>query len=486
MRDLAWAARSKSRSDGNWMWPGEFQITSARWSAAGVSMSASNIRQCPRRGAASERCVPLMRKGVHAVTWGSADSSQRHCRGHAMSGRRGRPQRRSADWFFLPNGLAEPGSGAASGPGKQPSMPIPCRVRPKRRTGLGVPDRHHESGITNLRQPTLGASDAGAGMQRTVVIQTTKQGLVFVLDRDTANRYVGRGATASERGCGGDARLAPRHSRFATHVPERWPQRFSNPDVLNPFLDRHDARRARTQIGSCGHMKASTAALDRPPKERCFFTMTGGGVNWGAWSFGSRDIRILQPTTSHAVQSSNDPESGGGRFQASARAMILADARRPLRDARGWRSAVGLLCKTGRVEGEMLRSMKAARFSGDHRSVTSEDRATLGIASNGHAAGQRRVITEAAGLPARWMRNCARSTPNRRSNLEGRVAGPRCRQSHDLSLEGGEPICGDRAGGPFRKGHVDRTTAWWLFACRGRAKHPRVVAHGRPARAGGS
>jgi quinoprotein glucose dehydrogenase len=83
---------------------------------------------------------------------------------------------------------------------------------------------------------------------RDVVIQPTKQGFVFVLNRETGEpiwpveeRSVPQGAAEGEQ-------LSPTQP-FPTHVPALMPQRFSNPDVFNPF-PAFGRSACETQLGS--------------------------------------------------------------------------------------------------------------------------------------------------------------------------------------------------------------------------------------------
>jgi len=147
-------------------------------------------------------------------------------------------------------------------------------------------------------------------------------------------------------------------------------------------------------------------------------------------------------------------------------------------------SPLGILCNRP-PWGELVAvDLKAGKILWRSSVGTSEDRAPLGIAFNwGHAAGQRR--RDYGGRAGFYRRDgCVLARvrrQNRRRTLAGQVAGPRCRQSHDLSLEG-RTICGDRSGRSFRSGHVDRRQrGGFSLAAAGRSTLA-VVTHGRPAR----
>src|SRR5262249_30676042 len=135
----------------------------------------------------------------------------------------------------------------------------------------------------------------GEGM-RDVVIQPTKQGLLFVLDRDTGKpvwpveeRAVPQGAVEGER-------LSPTQP-FPTHVPDLMPQRFSIDDdaftlplgISDPACDSQ-LRGLRNE------------GLYTPPSLQgtLIFPMTGGGVNWGGAAFDPVN-QILYANTTYAI-----------------------------------------------------------------------------------------------------------------------------------------------------------------------------------------
>jgi quinoprotein glucose dehydrogenase len=131
---------------------------------------------------------------------------------------------------------------------------------------------------------------------RDVVIQPTKQGLVFVLDRDSGKpvwpveeRSVPQGGAEGEQ-------LSPTQP-FPTHVPALVPQRISPDDVfgLVPFRDRAVCREL--------FAAARNEGLYTPPSTQgsLSFPMTGGGVNWGGAAFDPVN-QILYANTSRAVQ----------------------------------------------------------------------------------------------------------------------------------------------------------------------------------------
>jgi quinoprotein glucose dehydrogenase len=142
-------------------------------------------------------------------------------------------------------------------------------------------------------QPTLTTLKLADG-ERDVVIQGTKQGFVFVLDRDTGQpvfpveeRAVPQNPVAGEV-------LSPTQP-FPTHVPALVPQRIGVDDAygLTPF----DRRPCKKAIES-----ARNEGLYTPPSEQgtILFPFTGGGINWGGVAFDSQR-QVLYANTSRVM-----------------------------------------------------------------------------------------------------------------------------------------------------------------------------------------
>lgn len=154
---------------------------------------------------------------------------------------------------------------------------------------------HHDVWDYDLpAQPTLSRIDTGEG-QRDVVIQPTKQGLVFVLDRDTGKPIwpvVER--SVAQDGAEGEV-LSPTQP-FPTHLPDLMPQRFSRDDVFRP-LPFIGNPACEAKLGSLRN-----DGLYTPPSTRgtLVFPMTGGGVNWGGAAFDPVN-QILYANTSSVV-----------------------------------------------------------------------------------------------------------------------------------------------------------------------------------------
>jgi quinoprotein glucose dehydrogenase len=158
---------------------------------------------------------------------------------------------------------------------------------------------HHDVWDYDLpAQPTLARLDTGAGA-REVVIQPTKQGFLFVLDRATGapvwpveERPVPQGGAEGEQ-------LSPTQP-FPTHVPALLPQRVAADDAfgLVPFWDRAACREQLAQARNDGlYTPPSTAGT-------VVFPMTGGGVNWGGAAFDpvSQIVYINTSRAAHIVR----------------------------------------------------------------------------------------------------------------------------------------------------------------------------------------
>ena len=276
-------------------WPGEFQITSAPVVSRGVVIVGSSISDnvridAPpgtvrafdaRSGRPRWSWDPLVHDGIEAGTanvW--APMSTDEARG----------------LVFLPTSSPSPDFWGGKRPGNDEHANSVVALRAE--TGELVwsfQTVHHDVWDYDLpAQPTLARIDTGDGV-RDVVIQPTKQGFVFVLDRDSGKpvwpveeRSVPQGAAEGEQ-------LSPTQP-FPTHLPTLGPQQISAADVFKPF--------PTFGRSSCEELIASSRneGLYTPPSTQgtVIFPMTGGGVNWGGAAFDPVN-QILYANTSHAV-----------------------------------------------------------------------------------------------------------------------------------------------------------------------------------------
>ena len=276
-------------------WPGEFQITSAPVVSRGVVIVGSAIAD-NRRVEAPSGTVRAFDARTGQLRWGFDPLVH----GGVIAGHANVWAPMSADedrgLVFLPTSSPSPDFWGGKRPGNNEHANSVVALRAE--TGELVwsfQTVHHDVWDYDLAaQPTLARIDTGDG-QRDVVIQPTKQGFVFVLDRDTGKPIWPVEERAVPQGGAEGEQLSPTQP-FPTHVPALLPQRISADDVfgLIPFRDR---ALCRAQVEA-----ARNDGLYTPPSTRgtVVFPMTGGGVNWGGAAFDPVN-QILYANTSRAI-----------------------------------------------------------------------------------------------------------------------------------------------------------------------------------------
>ncbi|MBY0511634.1 MAG: pyrroloquinoline quinone-dependent dehydrogenase [Rhodospirillaceae bacterium] len=285
------------------LWPGEVQITSAPVVAAGVvivgSAQGDNQRVAApsgmvrafdaRTGAPRWSFDPIPREALNAraQSWGEGWRDAGHANVWApmsIDETRG--------LVFMPTSSASPDffGGLRPGDNRYANSVVAIEAT----TGAvrwAYQIVHHDVWDYDLpAQPTLVTLDL-EGAPRDVVIQATKQGLVFVLDRDTGEPvFPVEERPVPQAGAPGEA-LSPTQP-FPTRVPSLVPTHLRADDAfgLTPF-DQAACRRAIESARSEG--------LYTPPSEQgtILFPFTGGGVNWGGVAF-DPERQILYANTS--------------------------------------------------------------------------------------------------------------------------------------------------------------------------------------------
>jgi quinoprotein glucose dehydrogenase len=358
------------------LWPGEFQITSAPVVTRGVvvvgSSISDNVRvEAPlgtvrafdaRSGKPRWSFDPLIHDGIdagHANVWApmSADDER--------------------GLLFLPTSSPSPDFWGGKRVGNNEHADSVVAL--KSETGEIVwsfQTVHHDVWDYDLpAQPTLARIDTGEGL-RDVVIQPTKQGFVFVLDRDTGRPVWPVEERAVPQGAAEGEKLSPTQP-FPTHVPPLLPQQFSADDEFKfpPIIGSP----------SC-HRKIAGARYDglyTPPSTQgtLIFPMTGGGVNWGSAAFDPVH-QILYANTTHAVhlvtlmpaadvEGYNPPPGHDfGRQRGAPFAMTRVVAM----------SELGLLCNKPPWGTMVALDLKAGKILWRSTVGTSEDLAPLGMA----------------------------------------------------------------------------------------------------------
>jgi quinoprotein glucose dehydrogenase len=262
------------------LWPGEIQITSAPVVARGVVVVGSSIGDnvrvdAPlgtvrafdaRTGKLRWTWDPLVHDGIsagHGNVW--APMSADEARG----------------LVFLPTTSPSPDfwGGKRVGNDEHANSVVALRIESGELAWAFQTVHHDVWDYDNPAQPTLARIDTGEGM-RDVVIQPTKQGFVFVLDRDTGKPVWPVEERAVPQGAAEGEELSPTQP-FPTHLPPLLSQRFSIDDMFKPL----------PLIGSpsCDAMLATARndGLYTPPATQgtIIYPMTGGGVNWGGAAF---------------------------------------------------------------------------------------------------------------------------------------------------------------------------------------------------------
>jgi len=358
------------------VWPGEFQITSPPLASHGLvvvgSAIADNVRvDAPlgvvrafdaRTGAARWSFDPLVHDGVSAGAanvWAPMSSDE------------------SRGLLFLPTTSPSPDFWGGKRPGNNEHADSVVALRTE--TGELVwsfQTVHHDLWDYDLpAQPTLARIDTGDGL-RDVVIQPTKQGFVFVLDRDTGKpvwpveeRAVPQGGVEGEK-------LSPTQP-FPTHVPALMPQVFSLNDIFKPlpFIGNPSCE---ALLGS-----ARNDGLFTPPSTQgtLIFPMTGGGVNWGGAAFDPAN-QILYANTSYAVHFVKlIPRAEAEAFKRPPGADFGPQRGAPFAVARMVAmSRAGLLCNKPPWGTLVAVDLKAGKILWRSAVGTTEDQAPLGIA----------------------------------------------------------------------------------------------------------
>jgi quinoprotein glucose dehydrogenase len=358
------------------LWPGEFQITSAPVVSRGVVVVGSSISDNvrvdgpagtvhafdARSGKPRWNWDPLVRDGIEAGAanvW--APMSADEARG----------------LLFLPTSSPSPDFWGGKRPGDDAHANSVVALRTESGELVwSFQTVHHDVwDYDEPAQPTLTRIDTGAGM-RDVVIQPTKQGFVFVLDRDTGQPVWPVEERAVPQGAAEGDQLSPTQP-FPTHVPALLPQQLSAADIFKPFPGPGSSACEQQLSG------LRNEGLFTPPSTQgtLLYPMTGGGVNWGGAAFDpvnqilyanvSRAIHIIRLIPRSEVEALKPPkgfelgEQRGAPF-AMTRRLALSPLGFPCNKP-PWGETVAVDLKAGRI---LWRSTVG----------TSEDRAPLGIA----------------------------------------------------------------------------------------------------------
>jgi quinoprotein glucose dehydrogenase len=375
-------------------WPGEFQITSAPVVSRGVVIVGSSISDNVRVDAPSGAVRafdarsgrprwswdPLIHDGIVAGTanvWAPMSSDEER------------------GLLYLPTSSPSPDFWGGRRPGNDEHANSVVALRTE--TGelvWSVQTTHHDVWDYDLpAQPTLARIDTGAGLHD-VVIQPTKQGFVFVLDRDTGKpiwpveeRSVPQGAAEGEQ-------LSPTQP-FPTHVPALTPQQISDTDVFRPLPIFRSSGCAKRLAA------ARNEGLYTPPSTQgtLIFPMTGGGVNWGGAAFDPVN-QILYANTSRAVHVVRlIPRADAEGFKPPPGTEFGPQLGAPFAMTRAVAiSPLGLPCNKPPWGALVAVDLKAGKILWQSSVGTSEDKAPLGLAFKWGTPLVNGVVITAGGL----------------------------------------------------------------------------------------
>jgi quinoprotein glucose dehydrogenase len=295
--------RGEAKIDpGALVWPGEFQITSAPVVARDVVVVGSAINDNGRVDAPSGAVRAFdARSGRLLWTWDPLDDQE---------AAPGRPRPRAGNvWapmsldeqrglVFLPTSSPSPDfyGGARPGDNRHADSVVALRAADGA-LAWSFQIVHHDVWDYDVpAQPTL-ATIAIGGAARDVVVQGTKQGFVFVLDRETGapvfpveERPVPQGGAPGE--------VLSRTQPFPADLPPLVPARLAASEAfgVTPF-DRNACARSIAALRNEG--------LYTPPSEQgsLVFPFTGGGVNWGGVAIDPRGVVYVNTSRlAHAVK----------------------------------------------------------------------------------------------------------------------------------------------------------------------------------------
>jgi quinoprotein glucose dehydrogenase len=375
-------------------WPGEFQITSAPVVSRGVVIVGSSISDnrrvdAPlgtvrafdaRTGHARWSWDPLVHAGIVAGTanvWAPMSSDE------------------DRGLVFLPTSSPSPDFWGGKRPGNnEHANSVVALHAESGELVWSFQTVHHDVWDYDLpAQPTLARIDTGAGM-RDVVIQPTKQGFVFVLDRDSGKPVWPVEERSVPQG-GAEGELLSPTQPFPTHVPALLPQAFSAADVFKPFPTFGRSACEEQLLG------LRNEGLFTPPSTQgtVIFPMTGGGVNWGGAAFDPLN-QILYANTSRALHIVKlIPRTEAEGFKAAAGHEFGPQQGAPFAMTRAVAmSPLGILCNKPPWGVLVAVDLKAGKILWQSSVGTSEDRAPLGIAFNWGTPLVNGVVVTAGGL----------------------------------------------------------------------------------------
>ena len=224
-------------------------------------------------------------------------------------------------------------------------------------------------------QPTLARIDTGSEW-RDVVIQPTKQGFVFVLDKQTGRPiWPVEERQVPQVGAEGE-HLSPTQP-FPTHLPTLVPQRIT-PDEAFGLISFWDRKACRDKIAA-----ARSEGLYTPPTVQgsILFPMSGGGVNWGGAAFDPINQVLYANTSRVAYTVRLIPSAQVDRAKIASGVEFGPQLGAPFAATREILvSPLGIPCNAPPWGALVAVDLKAGRILWQASVGTTEDRAPFGVA----------------------------------------------------------------------------------------------------------
>lgn len=257
-------------------WAGEAQVTSAPVVLGDTIVVGSAIGDNQRTRAPSGRVRAFdARSGAPRWQWEPLEPQTAATSGAANAWA---PMSvdESRGLVFVPTSSPSPDfhGGSRPGPNRHANSVVALRVADGSLAWAFQIVKHDVWDYDTPAQPTL-ATIVVAGRRRDVVVQATKQGFVFVLDRDTgAPVFPVEERAVPQGGAAGESLSATQ--TFPRDMPSLVPQSIAAGDAFGfDFYERGECRKHLAALRNEG--------LYTPPSVQgtLVFPFTGGGANWG-------------------------------------------------------------------------------------------------------------------------------------------------------------------------------------------------------------
>jgi quinoprotein glucose dehydrogenase len=283
---------------GELLWPGEFQVSSAPVVVGDVVVVGSAINDNGRVAAPSGRVrafdarsgVPLWRWEPLVARAGVTAGAANVWAPMSVDAQRG--------LVFLPTSSPSPDfyGGRRPGANEHANSVVALHAADGSLAWAFQIVKHDVWDYDVPAQPTL-ATLTIAGRPRDVVVQATKQGMVFVLDRDTGAAVFPVEERAAPQGGVPGETLSPTQT-FPADMPSLVPSTLHAEDAYG--FTPWDRRACRDRIASL-----RSEGLYTPPSVQgtIVFPMTGGGANWGGVAIDPRAVVFVNTTrAAHVVR----------------------------------------------------------------------------------------------------------------------------------------------------------------------------------------